>query len=276
MNIYRQPGNYIEVEPGVEIYYEEKGTGTPIVFVPGWTFTTEAFVHQIEHFSKAHRVITIDPRSQGRSSITLHGNDYITHAADLAKIIKALDLQDVVLVGWSFGCLETWGYVKQEGTKALKAMVCIDLSPKPLSVNPEDWVEGPLDEIADAYNSFLLSRKGQRDFVTYYADEIMVQRELSQEEMFWIVEQSLKTPPYIASALFASGMFTNHTAEAKLVDETLPALSIIAEHWADTAVSFMQKHFPKTRTAVLGGHMMFWEHPEKFNQILADFIASVQ
>ncbi|MCK4317051.1 MAG: alpha/beta hydrolase, partial [Anaerolineae bacterium] len=81
---------------------------------------------------------------------------------------------------------------------------------------------------------------------------------------------------YIASALFASGMFTNNMAEAKLVDETLPALSIIAEHWADTAVSFMQKHFPKTRTAVLGGHMMFWEHPEKFNQILADFIASVQ
>lgn len=129
MNIYRQPGNYIEVEPGVEIYYEEKGTGTPIVFVPGWTFTTEVFVHQIEHFSKTHRVIAIDPRSQGRSSITLHGNDYTTHAADLAKIIKALDLQDVVLVGWSFGCLETWGYVKQEGTKALQAMVCIDLSP---------------------------------------------------------------------------------------------------------------------------------------------------
>ena len=99
--------------------------------------------------------------------------------------------------------------------------------------------------------SFLLSRQGQRDFVTYYADEIMVQRELSQEGMFWIIEQSLKTPPYIASALFASGMFTNNMAEAKLVDETLPALSIIAEHWANTAV--MQKHFPKTRTAVLGG-----------------------
>jgi pimeloyl-ACP methyl ester carboxylesterase len=59
------------------------------------------------------------------------------------------------------------------------------------------------------------------------------------------------------------------------VDETLPALSIIAEHWADTAVSFMQKHCPKTKTAVLGGHMMFWEHPEAFNKILSDFIASI-
>ncbi len=275
MNTYRQPGKYIEIEPGVEIYYEEMGTGAPIVFIPGWTFTSEVFNHQMEHFSKTHRVIAIDPRSQGRSSITLHGNDYTTHAADLAKVIKALELQDIVLVGWSFGCLEAWGYVKQEGTKRLKAMVSIDLSPKPLSVNPQDWVEGPLDEIADAYNTYLVSRQGQRDFVRYYADEIMVQRELSEEEMFWIVEQSLKTPHYIASALFASGMFTNNMDEAKVVDESLPALSIIAEHWADTAVAFMQKHFPNTKTAVLGGHMMFWEHPEQFNKILGDFIASL-
>ena len=275
MGSYRRPGDFIEVEAGVEVYYEEKGAGTPIVFVPGWTFTTEVFGNQLEQLSEDYRVIVIDPRSQGRSSITLHGNDYTTHAADLAKVIKALDLQDVVLVGWSFGCLETWGLVRQEGTEGLKAMVCVDLSPTPLSVNPEDWVEGPLDEIAGAYNSFLLSRQGQRDFVTYYATEVMVQRELSPEELFWIVEQSLKTPTPIASALFASGMFSDYMAEAKLVDETLPALTIVAEHWADTAVSFMGKHCPNTKTAVLGGHMMFWEHPEAFNKILSDFIDSI-
>ena len=111
--------------------------------------------------------------------------------------------------------------------------------------------------------------------MTYYGTEVMVQRKLREEELFWIVEQSLKTPPYIASALFASGMFSNYMAEAKLVDGTLPALSIIAEHWADTAVSFMQKHCPNTKTAALGGHMMFWEHPEAFNKILSDFIASI-
>lgn len=103
----------------------------------------------------------------------------------------------------------------------------------------------------------------------------MVQRELSPEELFWIVEQTLKTPPPIASALFASGMFSNHMAEAKLVDETIPALSIVAEHWADTAVPFMSKQCPNTKTAVLGGHMMFWEHAKAFNKILSDFIASI-
>jgi non-heme chloroperoxidase len=275
MNIYRQPGKFIEVEAGVELYYEEKGEGQPIIFIPGWTFTSELFVNQLDYFSKGYRAIAIDPRSQGRSSKPLHGNDYATHGADLAKLIQALELKEVVLVGWSFGCLQSWAYVKQAGLQNVKGVVSIDLSPKPLCVNPEDWVEGPLDEIADAYNTYLTSPQGQRDFVAYYATEVMVQRQLSEEELFWIIDQSLKTPHYIAAALFASGMFSNYLAEAKLIDENIPSLSIIAEHWSETAVPFMNRQCPKTATAVLGGHMMFWEHPQKFNQILEGFLKSL-
>ena len=275
MSIHHHPGQYIEVESGVEIYYEDRGTGSPMIFIPGWTFTTELFVHQMEHFSKTQRAIAIAPRSHGRSTMTLQGNNYATHGTDLAKIIKALELKDVVFVGWSFGCLDVWEYVRQEGVENVKAVVCVDLSPKPLSVNGGDWVEGPLDEIGGAYNAYVQSPKGQRDFVTYYATEVMVQRDLNEEELFWIIEQFLKTPYYIASNLFASGMFSNYMAEAKQIDESVPALTIIAEHWAETAVAFTQKHFPHTKTEVLGGHMMFWEHSEKFNKLIDKFLDSL-
>lgn len=275
MTTHNQVGQYIEVEPGVEIYYEDKGAGSPILFIPGWTFTTEVYKHQMEHFSKTHRAITMDPRSHGRSTVTLHGNNYATHGTDLAKIIKALDLKDVVLVGWSFGCLDLWEYIRQEGIENVKAVVCVDLSPKPLSADEGDWVEGPLDEIGGAYNAYLQSPNGQRDFITYYATEVMVQRDLNEEELFWVIEQSLKTPYYIASNLFASGMFSNYMAEAKQIDEKLPALNIVAEHWAETAVSFTQKHFHNVKTEVLGGHLMFWEHSDKFNKLLEDFVSAV-
>jgi non-heme chloroperoxidase len=271
----QQPGKYLEVEPGVEIYYEDCGSGTPIIFIPGWTFTTEFFANQMAHFSKNNRVITIDPRSQGRSTMTMIGNNYATHGADLAKLIKALELKDVVLVGWSFGCLELWEYVRQEGIDNIKAAIYIDLSPKPLSVNDGDWVEGPLDEIGGAYNTYLQSPQGQRDFVAYYATEVMVQRQLNEAELFWIIEQSLNTPHYLASLLFASGMFSDYLAEARLLDESRPALYVIAEHWAETAVPFAQKHLPNTKSTVLGGHMMFWEHAEKFNQQIDEFLASL-
>ena len=175
-------GEFLEVEPGVEIYYEQKGDGPPILFVPGWTFTTEVFVNQLDKLSASYRVVVIDPRSHGRSTVTLEGNDYITHASDLGKVIETLDLRNVVLVGWSFGCLTTYGYVKEKGLERLKAHVCIDLSPKPLSVQQGDWVEGPLDEIAAGYH-YLRTPSGQREFVAGYADQVMVQRDLTKEEL---------------------------------------------------------------------------------------------
>ena len=61
-------GKYIEVEAGVKLFVQDVGSGDPIVFIPGWTFTTEVFSEQIAYFSKTRRVIVIDPRSHGRSN----------------------------------------------------------------------------------------------------------------------------------------------------------------------------------------------------------------
>ncbi|BBM89710.1 hypothetical protein COTS27_01417 [Spirochaetota bacterium] len=263
---------YVEVAPGVEIYYEEAGSGPPMLFVPGWTFTTEMFQHQLKHFSAHRRVIIIDPRSHGRSTITSHGNNYATHGTDLLHVIKALDLKELVLVGWSFGCLAVWEYINQAGISNVKGVVSVDLPPKPLSVNDKDWVEGSLDDMAGAYTAYMGSPAQHREFVKIYATQVMVQRDLTAAELRWITDQSLKTPYYIAGQLFASGLFSNCTQAAKLVDEKVPALNIVAEHWSQVATTFTNKHFPNTNIATLGGHMMFWEHHEKFNKLLADFI----
>lgn len=275
MPMLAEPGKYFEVAPGIDIYYEDKGSGQPIVFVPGWTFTTELFEQQINHFSKTHRVIALDPRSHGRSTTTIEGANYATHGADLVKLIEALELKDIILVGWSFGCLTQWEYIRQAGVDNLKAAVCIDISPKPLSTDDSDWTEGALDEIAEAHNAYVQSSEGQRGFVTYYATEVMVQRDLTEAELFWINEQSLKTPYFVASNLFASGMFSNYLPEAKQLDESVPTLYVIAEHWQDVAVPFVEKHMPNTKKEVLGGHMMFWEHADTFNAAVDAFLAGI-
>ena len=266
-------GAYLEVAPGVELYYEEHGSGAPLVFVPGWTFTTEVFQHQVAHFAQTHRVIVVDPRSQGRSSKTPLGNDYSTHGADLAKLFAALELKDAVLVGWSTGTLDMLGYVQQAGTGALKAAIGIDMSPRPLSVSSDDWVEGPLGEISEAWRAFLRSPQGQRGFIEYYATNVMVQRELSAAELDWIVRQSLTTPHYLASALFADAMFCDFSAELTQLASAVPTLYVLAEHWSETATAYLQRNFPQVQTAVLGGHMMFWEHSERFNAIVEELLA---
>ncbi|WP_026908859.1 alpha/beta fold hydrolase [Paucisalibacillus globulus] len=266
-------GNYIEVDPGVELFVQDVGVGEPIVFIPGFTFTTEVFEKQVDYFSKTNRVIVIDPRSHGRSTITVHGNDYVTHGSDLASVLKQLDVTNVTLVGWSFGCLTAWEYVKQYGTERMKSMVFVDMPPKSLSVQAEDWVEGALDDIAAIYTNSLRTPQGQREFIEAYITGVMIQRDLNKGELTWLVEQSMKTPYYIAGNLFASGMFSDYRKEAKQVYETLPTLTVVAEHWAETAVEFTKFLSLETKIEVLGGHMMFWEHAEKFNSILENFIS---
>jgi non-heme chloroperoxidase len=125
---------YIEVEPGIELYVEDNGSGEPIVFIPGFTFTTEVFSEQVKHFSKTHRTIVIDPRSHGRSTMTVHGNDYVTHGTDLQKVLKQLNVTNPTLIGWSFGCLTVWEYIRQFGTGDIKSLVLIDMPPKSLSL----------------------------------------------------------------------------------------------------------------------------------------------
>jgi pimeloyl-ACP methyl ester carboxylesterase len=268
-------GKYVDIGSDVEIYCEETGRGAPIVFVPGWTMTTEFFHHQQEYFSRSHRVIVIDPRSQGRSPTQAHGNNYCTHARDLALFIRKLGLEDVVLVGWSAGNHTVWKYVEQEGTEALKALVTIDMSPVSMSVNSDDWTEGSVEDLSGAYN-ILETSQGHRTFIEGYAKELMVQRELTEAELFWIVEQSAKTPTAIARELFASMLFSNCMKGAELASNSAPTLNFIAEHWSNVAEPFMSSHFPKTRNVVFGGHLLFWEHHEKFNKALDEFISGIR
>lgn len=265
-------GKYVEVDPGIELFVQDVGSGEPIVFIPGFTFTTEVFSKQVEYFSKSNRVIVIDPRSHGRSTITLQGNDYVTHGTDLGKVLKKLNVKNVTLVGWSFGCLTVWEYIKQFGFDHIKSVVMVDMPPKSLSLSSEDWKEGNLDDIAGIYNTYLRSQQGHREFITNYITQVMVQRELKEAELTWLVEQSLKTPYYIAGNLFASGMFSDYRNEAKLADGKVPVLTVVAEHWANTAKAFTNKLSPNSRIETLGGHMMFWEHSERFNKIVQNFI----
>lgn len=205
--------------------------------------------------------------------MTVHGNDYVTHGTDLRKVLEQLKIENATLVGWSFGCLTVWEYIRHFGTDGIKSLVFIDMPPKSLSLNQDkEWVEGPLDDMAAAYTNYLRNPKGQRDFISAYATGVMVQRELKNDELNWIVEQSLKTPYYIAANLFSSGLFSDYRVEAAESSKAVPTLYVVAEHWAEAAVTTVSTLAPKASVEVLGGHLMFWEHSVEFNKIVDSFL----
>ncbi|MFP4152009.1 MAG: alpha/beta fold hydrolase [Alkalispirochaeta sp.] len=266
---------YVEVAPGVELFYREAGSGTPLLFIPGWTFSSAVFERQLAGLSDRYRVIAIDPRSQGRSTKTSEGNTYGVHGVDIGRFLEKMDIPEAVLVGWSTGCLESFATVRAHGTDRIKGFVGIDMSPKALSSTDGDWVEGSIEEIAEVATNMLGTVEGQKGFVEFYATEVMVQRELKPEELDWITGDSLQTPTWVAQALWGSAMLADYLKEAGELDAARPTLYILAEHWAETARRFLKTHMPRTDTKVLGGHMMFWEHAEAFNAIVAEFVDSL-
>jgi non-heme chloroperoxidase len=110
----------------IEIYYEDHGSGSPVVLIHGWPLNGDAWEKQTAALLAAgHRVITYDRRGFGRSSKPGVGYNYDTFAADLNALLSALDLTGVSLVGHSMGTGEITRYIGKYGTKRLRKTVLI-------------------------------------------------------------------------------------------------------------------------------------------------------
>ena len=268
----RIESKYFCVSPGIELHYLEKGEGRPLVFIPGLTFSGEIFKAQLEYFSGNYRVIAIDPRGQGLSAKTVDGNDYMTHGRDLAALMDGLGLDGAVLVGWSTGNLEVWSYIRQFGKEKLRGAVTIDMSPLPLSADPMWWTEGTMEELSEVATQYLTSPEGSRAFFSDYATGVMIQHEMEPAELEYLLDISGRTPYWVCKALFCDAIFSNFLETAREVGAGMPSLMFIAEHWADVARPFVEQQLPGYEIQVMGGHLMFYEYPEKWNGLLEGFL----
>jgi non-heme chloroperoxidase len=120
----------ITTKDGTQIYYQDWGTGQPIVFSHGWPLSADAFEDQRFFLaSRGYRCIAHDRRGHGRSSQPWQGNDMDTYADDLATLVEKLDLENAVLVGHSTGGGEVARYIGRHGTKRVAKAVLIGAVP---------------------------------------------------------------------------------------------------------------------------------------------------
>ena len=88
----------------IDLYYEDHGTGKPVVLVHGWPLSGRSWEKQVPVLLDAgYRVITYDRRGFGDSSKPTSGYDYDTLAADLHALVTRLDLLEIALIGFSMG-----------------------------------------------------------------------------------------------------------------------------------------------------------------------------
>jgi non-heme chloroperoxidase len=145
-----------ENSTAIEIYYEDHGSGPPVVLVSGWPLDSRSWEPQVlPRLQAGHRVIVYDRRGFGRSSRPTEGYDFDTLAADLDKLLTALDLDDVALVGFSLGTGELARYVGTVGTGRLAACAFIE-SLAPSFVKSEENPKGVDQEAVDGVRQAIL------------------------------------------------------------------------------------------------------------------------
>jgi non-heme chloroperoxidase len=131
-----------ENSTAIDLYYEDHGTGTPVVLIHGWPLSGASWEKQTAALLKAgHRVIAYDRRGFGRSSKPAVGYNYDTFAADLDVVLKTLDLRDVALVGFSMGTGEVTRYLGKYGADRVRKAVLIGTL-GPYLVKASDNAEG--------------------------------------------------------------------------------------------------------------------------------------
>ncbi len=115
----------------IDLYYEDHGTGQPVVLIHGYPLDGHSWEKQVPVLLDAgHRVITYDRRGFGQSSQPTTGYDYDTFAADLHTLMETLDLTDAVLVGFSMGTGEVGRYLGTHGSaRVAKAAFLAGLEP---------------------------------------------------------------------------------------------------------------------------------------------------
>src|SRR6202047_4535535 len=101
----------------IDLYYEDHGTGAPVVLIHGYPLSGASWERQVPVLLEAgHRVITYDRRGFGSSSQPTIGYDYDTFAADLKALVDKLDLHGAVLAGFSMGTGEVTRYLGTYGS----------------------------------------------------------------------------------------------------------------------------------------------------------------
>ena len=264
----------------IEIYYEDHGSGQPVVLVHGYPLDSSSWEKQSAVLLDAgKRVITYDRRGFGKSDKPTTGHDYDTYAADLSALVSALDLQDAVLVGFSMGTGEVARYLSRYGShRVAKAVFIGALQPFMLKTedNPSGGmsqtdVDGMLDTIsADRYAFFTGFLQN-----FYKTDENLGTR-ISEEALRNSWQLATSMSPY-TSVWAVATWFTDWRADIDEID--VPTLIMHGTGDENVPIDItsrvVAKMLPSATYIEIEGapHGMLWTHGEEINKALLDFLA---
>lgn len=267
----------IELKNGSLLAYRDQGEGPVMLLVHGWGVSGELFDEQVSALSDRFRVIVPDIPGHGASGVFPVGAGFQALADALEELISRLQLRAIVLLGWSLGAMVVWDLLARYPELDIKALVIVDMVPRIL--NDGEWNFG--------------LREGQ--------DHHAFDREIELIENDWPAYVNLLAPQLISPgsdrpatdllAIIKAAAISNHAPSmarlwALLVEQdfrailpniTIPTLVITGGRSALYSVAsgqWVAAQIPRSEFVIFesGGHAPHLDQPQRFNQLLAEFV----
>lgn len=260
----------------VRIHYLQAGPADAphtLLLIPGWRVSASIWSKQLAYFSThGYRVIAIDSRSQGGSSVVQSGNAPENRAADIQQVIAQLKPIRPILVGWSQGAQDVAAYVERFGTGALDGLALID---SPVSAGADDVTESPAF-VKAILQGIAVYCRAPHDYSVGMMHAI-ISAPIPPETLTLLVDESLKTPPDVGVSMLIQDLFTTDRRPAlKKFDKPTLVVASGDSRLLD-AQRQMAAALPRARLVVIAkaAHAVFFDQPDEFNQRLEEFVSGL-
>lgn len=270
--------SYLKLRKGMRIYFEDVGKGPAVIMMHGWTSTSGVYSDPVKNYLQYKaRCITYDHRGHGKSKdACMEPVNMEILAEDLNRLIKALELSDITLVGWSMGAGVAMNYIKKYGCSALKQVVLCDMTPKQL--NDDEWTLG-LDR--GKYTRKDMEESANKSFFQTYRDFSVCVKPVSAKLPGFILNHILKKKLMVCN----EDILKSLAASMKTQDnrDFVEKLDVpLTYFYADPGTLFSEElavwykehvHVPfKAVPFPDSSHLLISENPDKFAREIAKLL----
>lgn len=277
------PASYIQAGTDlhgktVELYYQDLGSGKPVVLIHGWPLSHASWEHQLNELPQhGLRVIAYDRRGFGASSKPWSDYDYDHFADDLKAVLDALDLEEVTLVGFSMGGGEVARYMsRHHGARVARCVFVASVTPFLLQTD-----DNPHGAPAAGFEEMKAGLMADRPaflagFCKKFYNVGLLSKPVSEETLWW--SASLAYPASPKATLDCVDAFSHTDFRADLKAITVPTMIIHGEddHTVPIALSGERtaQLLPEAHYKVYAGapHGLNVTHKDELNADLVRFI----
>lgn len=262
----------------IDVYYEDHGTGKPVVLIHGWPLSGRSWEKQVPILLAAgYRVITYDRRGFGESSKPTSGYDYDTFAEDLHKLVTKLDLRDATLVGFSMGGGEVARYLGTHGSERIRKAAFL-AAITPFLLKTADNVGGVDGSVFDGIKAGVAADRLAfltTFFANFYNTDVLGGKQVSEQavQFSWSVAAGASPKGTLDCV---SAWLTDFREDLSRIDVPTLVVHGDADRILPIDVTGKRTHelVKGSRLVVVEGgpHGLNWTHAEQVNRELLDFL----